>query len=81
MVAQVATPERAFLFDLLALHSADVLDDCLIRLFTSPQPLKLGCGLSGDLRQLASGYPDMQAFKHAAGIVELRYAHGSCMCI
>ena len=48
------------------------LDACLTAILALPQPRKLGCGIAGDLRLMASAFPHMQAFRHAAGLVELR---------
>jgi hypothetical protein len=71
---QLATRKSALLFDLLTLapqHSA-ALDACLAQLFESSAVLKLGFGLTGDLAKLAGSWPDVQAFKVVAGVLDLR---------
>ena len=68
-------PEQVFLFDLLALplDAGGALDRCLKQLLGFEKPWKLGCGLAGDLLQLARAFPAMSAFHHAAGTLELRW--------
>ncbi|KAF6257473.1 hypothetical protein COO60DRAFT_1701845 [Scenedesmus sp. NREL 46B-D3] len=73
-VLQLATRKSAVLFDLLTLapqHPA-ALDACLAPLFASPEVLKLGFGLAGDLAKLAGSWPDVQAFRVVAGVLDLR---------
>ena len=74
MTLQVAVKHHVFLFDMtvLPMEPGNTLDECLTRLMTSSQVIKLGCGISGDLKQLASAFPSTQAFKRVAGVVELR---------
>eukprot|EP00882_Tetradesmus_deserticola_P017458 GHRQ01018700.1.p1 GENE.GHRQ01018700.1~~GHRQ01018700.1.p1 ORF type:complete len:158 (+),score=41.33 GHRQ01018700.1:308-781(+) len=71
---QLATREAAVLLDLLALATqhAAALDACLAPLFDSPEVLKLGFGLAGDLAKLAGSWPDVQAFREVAGVLDLR---------
>jgi hypothetical protein len=71
---QLATRKSAVLFDLLTLapkHPA-ALDACLLPLFESSEVLKLGFGLTGDLAKLAGSWPDVQAFRVVAGVLDLR---------
>ncbi|WIA30602.1 hypothetical protein OEZ86_000682 [Tetradesmus obliquus] len=71
---QLATRKAALLFDLLALapHHPTALDACLAPIFESPEVLKLGFGLTGDLAKLAGSWPEVQAFKVVAGVLDLR---------
>jgi hypothetical protein len=72
--SQLATRKSAVLFDLLTLapkHPA-ALDACLLPMFESSEVLKLGFGLTGDLAKLAGSWPDVQAFRVVAGVLDLR---------
>jgi hypothetical protein len=71
---QLATRKSAVLFDLLTLATqhAAALDACLAPLFESVGVLKLGFGLTGDLAKLAGSWPDVQAFRVVAGVLDLR---------
>lgn len=68
---QVATHSEVLLIDMLGLHGNQALDDCLSFLLQSSHITKLGCRLSDDLNKLHRSYPDMQAFKHGATLLDL----------
>lgn len=88
----MATADQVFIFDLLALPAAEaaasadavrfsgLLDACLTLVLASPHPLKLGCGIAGDLRQLAAAFPSMRCFAQVAGVVEIRWAATALDC-
>lgn len=71
---QVATRKAAVLFDLITLASQHpaALDDCLQPLFASSETLKLGFAVSGDVAKLANSWPQIQAFQHVAGVLDLK---------
>ena len=74
---QLSTAQQAFLFDLPALAARprsdddggagsgvpalEIFDELLGQVLGSPRPIKLGYGLSSDLKRLAAAYPTLRA--------------------
>eukprot|EP00798_Chlamydomonas_sp_ICE-L_P015012 gene15012-21080_t len=70
---QVATTDRVFLFDLIALRKEPgALDACLLPVFGSQAVLKLGFEILGDLSTLAASYPAVKAFKRVNSVLDLK---------
>jgi len=70
---QLSTDTNAYVLDLLKLGTScpAALNASLQPLFMAPHIYKLGCSISGDLKKLASSYPDVAAFKSVAGCIDL----------
>ncbi len=61
-----------FVLDLLALRShPDLVNDALSPMLTAPHVLKMGCGLSADLKKVAAVFPLLPAFAVVQGCVDL----------
>jgi len=77
---QAATPNCAFVFDLLALavedsESIKVLSDLIASLFLQRGILKLGYGFQNDLQRLAASYPSMHCFRRVEAVLDVQEAH------
>ncbi|KAL4095090.1 hypothetical protein PRIC1_008468 [Phytophthora ramorum] len=71
-ILQIATLDQVFIVDLLALHDNNFLfDNFLLRLFTSPQWLKLGFSFDSDLKVLQQTFPERQAFTTVSPFLDL----------
>ena len=77
-VMQLATQTHAILFDMPALHGNAALDELLTRLMSSADVVKAGCGIKEDARMLWRSYPDMQAFRVTAGLLDLSKVSPLC---
>ncbi|MED6167179.1 hypothetical protein PIB30_000430 [Stylosanthes scabra] len=73
-IMQIASEKKAFIFDLIKLHSEvpDTLDDCLTRILMSPRLLKLGYNFQCDIRQLAQSYPELKCFKNYELLLDIQ---------
>ena len=60
------------IFDLYKLHSSPLLDQGLTSILWDEHILKLGCGVSNDMKSAANSYAHMAAFRKVRGVVELR---------
>ena len=60
------------IFDLYKLHSSPILDEALASILWDEHILKLGCGVSSDMKSAAKSYSHMTAFKQVRGVVDLR---------
>lgn len=71
--------EYVFLLDLIALirpeKRFDELDALLEKLFSDSSVVKIGQGLSQDLREMRDSYPDMRAFRKMMNIVDTNAFH------
>ncbi|KAG6613737.1 Exonuclease mut-7 [Phytophthora cinnamomi] len=71
-ILQIASSDRVFIIDLLALHDNNFLfDDFLLRLFTSLRWVKLGFSFDSDLKVLHQTFPERQAFATVYPFVDL----------
>ena len=70
---------NVFLLDLIALirpeKRFDELDALLEKLFSDSSVVKIGQGLSQDLREMRDSYPDMRAFRKMMNIVDTNAIH------
>ncbi|KAL1341448.1 hypothetical protein AAHE18_09G087500 [Arachis hypogaea] len=73
-IMQIASEKKAFIFDLIKLHSEvpDTLDDCLTHILMSPRILKLGYNFQCDTRQLAQSYPELKCFKNYELLLDIQ---------
>ena len=70
---QVATADKVFIFDLLALENhAAALDSCLHRCLSSADVPKVGVALLEDFRKLHRSFQCIAAFKDVTGVLDLR---------
>ena len=82
---QLATDDAVFVVDLLALgaHSPQALSGALQPVLLNESTYKLGIGLAGDLRKLATSYPSVEAFQAANACIDLatlwRARHGASL--
>jgi ribonuclease D len=70
--------ELVFLLDLLSLMSGvlkDVVDRALIGLFSNEKVIKIGQGLSQDLRELRDSYPSSSAFREMRSVIDTNVFH------
>ncbi|KAG3196214.1 hypothetical protein PC128_g7810 [Phytophthora cactorum] len=71
-ILQIASSDRVFVVDLLALHDNDLLfASFLSRLLTSPQWLKLGFGFDSDLKVLHLTFPERGVFTTVEPFLDL----------
>lgn len=68
---QLATRTHALIFDMVALHGDAGLDELLAKVMASADVIKAGCGIRDDVKMLARSYPEMQAFRVFAGLLDL----------
>nr|XP_043624053.1 exonuclease mut-7 homolog isoform X2 [Erigeron canadensis] len=73
-IMQIATEKTVFIIDLIKLsHDAPaVLDSCLIRIFHSPQILKLGYNFQCDMKQLSQSYGEFACFKSFEMLLDIQ---------
>eukprot|EP00775_Hariotina_reticulata_P004540 gene4540-4792_t len=73
-ILQVASHDAAVVFDLIALvqQHPTSLDRLLGPLFADPDVLKLGFEVAGDLNKLCTSWPQVEAFKLVAGVLDLK---------
>ena len=73
--------EKVFILDLLRLLGSgtsdirSLVDEGLSSLFCNPKILKLGQGLTQDLRELRESYPDIKAFHSMQSMVDTNTVH------
>jgi hypothetical protein len=68
--------EHAFLVDLLTISRSIALmqdlDECLATPFQNAECIKLGQGLTCDLKELVASYPRLKAFQITKGVLEMQ---------
>ncbi|CAL9093992.1 unnamed protein product [Musa textilis] len=64
-IMQIASENRAFIFDLIKLYEDEpnALDNCFRHILCSSNTLKLGYNLQCDLHQLSHSYGDLECFR------------------
>lgn len=72
--------EAVFVLDLLYLFSSkcdlkSTINECLCNLFSNKKIIKIGQGLTQDLRELRDSYPDVTAFRELLSVVDTNTLH------
>jgi len=74
---QIGNTQNVYLIDMVALKESQVLDELLVKVFTSEDINIIGMSIQSDLGELSKGFPKLNFFRKIQNLYDVQPMYGS----